>query len=308
MIGVDSARKDRDKVADWSNRMISPAAPYQNMMTVDVEDYFQVEAFFRVIDRKDWSSYPCRVEQNTDQILSMLQSADAKATFFTLGWVAKRYPALVRRIVESGHEVASHGLEHRRADSQSRGEFLADLKDSKSLLEDVSGVAINGYRAASFSITRKNLWALDTIAEAGYKYSSSIYPIRHDHYGIPQAPRFAFMPFAKSTFLEIPITSFKIGKTNLPCGGGGFFRLLPYWWSSFQLRSIRASNLGPCMFYFHPWEIDPGQPRVRNAPPVSRFRHYTRLGSMQGRLNRLLRDFPWQRIDKVYPICSGAEQ
>jgi len=303
MMAVDSRDEDREQIADWSKRMVSIKGPNKNMMTVDVEDYFQVEAFFRVIDRKNWSSYPCRVEQNTDKILSMLQSADAKATFFTLGWVAKRYPDLVRRIVKSGHEVASHGMEHRRADAQSRSEFLADLKESKSLLEDVSGVAINGYRAASFSITQKNLWALDAIAEAGYKYSSSIYPIRHDNYGIPEAPRFAFMPFAKSSFLEIPITSFKIGKTNFPCGGGGFFRLLPYWWSAFQLRKIHSANVGPCMFYFHPWEIDPDQPRVPNAPLVSRFRHYTNLSSMQNRLHRLLRDFAWQRIDEVYPVC-----
>jgi len=302
MMKIDSGKEDGDLIANWSRRVVSLTGPYPNMMTVDVEDYFQVEAFFGVIERKDWGSYACRVEQNTDQILSMFHSTGAKATFFTLGWVAKRYPALIRRIVENGHEVASHGLEHRRADSQTHSEFLSDLKGSKSLLEDVSGVAINGYRAASFSITRKNLWALDAIAEAGYKYSSSIYPIRHDRYGIPDAPRFAFKPFAKSDFLEIPITSFKIGGTNLPCGGGGFFRLLPYWWSSFQLRKVRSAGAGPCMFYFHPWEIDPEQPRIRNAPIVSRFRHYTNLGSMQYRLRRLLHEFSWQRIDKVYPV------
>ena len=303
MIAIDSEQENGDQVANWSGRTVLLTGPYQNMMTVDVEDYFQVEAFFRVIDRSDWGSYACRVEQNTDQILAMFQSAGAKATFFTLGWVAKRYPQLVRRIVASGHEVASHGLEHRRADSQTRSELLADLKDSKSLLEDVSGAAINGYRAASFSITRKNLWALDAIAEAGYKYSSSIYPIRHDRYGIPDAPRFAFRPFAFSDFLEIPISSFRIGKTNLPCGGGGFFRLLPYWWSSFQLRKVRtATDAGPCMFYFHPWEIDPDQPRIRSAPIISRVRHYNNLGSMQHRLRRLLHDFAWQRIDKVYPV------
>jgi polysaccharide deacetylase family protein (PEP-CTERM system associated) len=302
MIGIDSGKEEGDQVATWSKRLVPLVGPYQNMMTVDVEDYFQVEAFFRVIERKDWGSYACRVEQNTDQILSMFQAAGAKGTFFTLGWVAKRYPSLIRRIVENGHEVASHGLEHHRADSQTRGEFLSDLKESKSLLEDVSGTAINGYRAASFSITRKNLWALDAIAEAGYKYSSSIYPIRHDRYGIPDAPRFAFKPFARSDFLEIPITSFKFGKTNLPCGGGGFFRLLPYWWSSFHLRKVRSANAGPCMFYFHPWEIDPDQPRIRNAPIISRFRHYTNLGSMQNRLRRLLHEFAWQRIDKVYPV------
>jgi len=180
----------------------------------------------------------------------MFHSTGAKATFFTLGWVAKRYPALIRRIVENGHEVASHGLEHRRADSQTHSEFLSDLKGSKSLLEDVSGVAINGYRAASFSITRKNLWALDAIAEAGYKYSSSIYPIRHDRYGIPDAPRFAFKPFAKSDFLEIPITSFKIGGTNLPCGGGGFFQAVALLVVVLPITKSSISRCGPMHVLF----------------------------------------------------------
>ena len=302
MMGINSGDDDGDQVVNWFRRMVSLPGPYQNMMTVDVEDYFQVEAFFQVIDRKHWGAYTCRVEQNTDQILSMFQSTGARATFFTLGWVAKRYPNLIRRIVDAGHVVASHGLEHRRADSQTPKEFLADLKDSKSLLEDVSGTAINGDRAASFSITRKNLWALEAIAEAGYTYSSSIYPIRHDRYGIPDAPRFAFRPFASSGFLEIPITSLKFGKTNLPCGGGGYFRMLPYWWSSFQLRTVQSAKTGPCMFYFHPWEIDPDQPRIRNVTIISRVRHYANLSSMRHRLQRLLHDFSWQRIDKVYPV------
>ncbi|HEX3754281.1 MAG TPA: XrtA system polysaccharide deacetylase [Rhizomicrobium sp.] len=295
-------REDSDRIAGWAERLVPAAAPQRAMMTVDVEDYFQVEAFFDRIDRKDWDRHECRVEGNTERILEMFGSTGAKATFFTLGWVARRYPALIRRIVELGHEVASHGLEHRRCDSLAREELLADLKDSKSLLEDVSGLPVNGYRAPSFSVKRGNLWALETIAEAGYRYSSSIYPIRHDLYGIPEAPRFAFRPFASSSFLEIPVTSFRVGKMNLPCGGGGYFRLLPYWWSAFQLRRVAQREEGPCMFYFHPWEIDPRQPRIPGASLKTRIRHYTNLGVMQPRLKKILGAFSWSRVDAVYPV------
>jgi polysaccharide deacetylase family protein (PEP-CTERM system associated) len=296
---TDIRAESGDPFAGWAQRMI-PAAPHRAMMTVDVEDYFQVEAFFDRIDRKDWDSHESRVERNTDRVLEMFGAAGAKATFFALGWIARRHPALIRRIVEAGHELASHGLEHRRCDSLARKALLADLKDSKTLLEDLSGTPVNGYRAASFSVTRKNLWALEAIAEAGYGYSSSIYPIRHDLYGIPEAPRFAFRPFAASSFLEIPITSFRFANMNLPCGGG-YFRLLPYWWSAFQLRRIRAADR-PCMFYFHPWEIDPGQPRIPGASLKTRIRHYTNLGAMQARLEKILGEFSWSRIDTVYPV------
>jgi len=294
------SRDDSDRIAGWATRMVPPSAPHRAMMTVDVEDYFQVEAFFSLIDRKDWDNYAGRVERNTDRILEMFAAAGTKATFFTLGWVAKRHPGLIRRIVDQGHEVASHGLEHRRCDSLDRAALLGDLKDSKSLLEDLSGHPVNGYRAASFSVTRKNLWALEAIAEAGYKYSSSIYPIRHDLYGIPEAPRFAFRPFDASPFLEIPVTSFRLAGMNLPAGGGGYFRLLPYWWSSFQQRRLRGQ--GPCMFYFHPWEIDPGQPRIGGASLKTRIRHYTNLGAMQRRLEKILGEFSWSRVDAVYPV------
>jgi polysaccharide deacetylase family protein (PEP-CTERM system associated) len=291
-----------DPVLDWNSRVLAPPTGKAGMMTVDVEDYFQVEAFFSHVDRKDWDSHECRVERNTDRILEMFQASGAKATFFTLAWVAKRYPQMLRRIADAGHEVASHGVEHRRADSQSRADLLDDLKSSKALLEDVSGKHVKGYRAASFSVTRKNLWALEAIAEAGYKYSSSIYPVYHDLYGIPEAPRFAFRPFAASDFVEVPVTSFKLGKVNLPCGGGGYFRLLPYWWSAFQLRQVRKENAGPCMFYFHPWEIDPDQPRISGTSLKTRIRHYTNLNTMQARLKKLLKEFDWQRVDAVYPI------
>jgi len=289
-----------DRIAEWSGRIVPKPRPGCNMMTVDVEDYFQVEAFFGNIDRKDWDSHECRVADNTSRVLDMFAAGGTKATFFTLGWVAKRYPALIRRIVDEGHELGSHGLEHRRCDSLERPALLDDLKQSKAMLEDLSGKPVNGYRAASFSVTRRNLWAHDAIAEAGYKYSSSIYPIRHDLYGIPEAPRFAFRPFAGSDFLEIPVTSFRLGGMNLPAGGGGYFRLLPYWWSRFQLQRIAAE--GPCMFYFHPWEVDAGQPRIPGASLKTRIRHYTNLGVMQQRLEKILGALPWSRIDSVYPV------
>jgi polysaccharide deacetylase family protein (PEP-CTERM system associated) len=271
------------------------------MMTVDVEDYFQVEAFANRINRADWSRYDCRVERNTNRILELFAGGGAKATFFTLGWIAERYPSLIRRIAAEGHEIASHGMAHYRADAQGYDRLLVDLKDSRALLEDIAGQRVNGYRAASFSVTRKNLWALDAIAEAGYRYSSSIYPVHHDLYGIPDAPRRAFRPFETSDFLEIPVTAFPVSKRlNLPAGGGGYFRLLPYWWSHFQLRRVAQSE--PCMFYFHPWEIDPEQPPIAGISLKTRVRHYTNLKRMQDRLQQVLRDFAWTRVDAVYPL------
>jgi len=300
---MNAATPTRDPVSDWANRLAPSPLAGRNMMTVDVEDYFQVEAFASRIDREDWSRHSCRVERNTDTVLELFDRAGAKATFFTLGWVAGRYPKLIQRIVAQGHEIASHGMAHYRADAFGPDRLLADLKDSRALLEDVSGQKVKGYRAASFSVTRKNLWALEAIAEAGYKYSSSIYPVRHDLYGIPQAPRFAFHPFAASDFLEIPVTSFRLGKVNLPCGGGGYFRLLPYWWSAYQLRQIGRRENAPCMFYFHPWEIDPEQPAISGISLKTRVRHYTNLARMKDRLRRVLRDFAWTRVDAVYSFA-----
>lgn len=276
--------------------------PIANALTVDVEDYFQVEAFFSHIDRNEWDGRECRVEKNTDLILAMFAKAGVTGTFFTLAWVAKRYPGLVRRIVAGGHELASHGLAHYRADSQSPRQFLDDVKEAKAVLEDIGGVPVNGYRAASFSITRKNLWALETLVEAGYLYSSSTYPIRHDLYGIPEAPRFAFYPFPRSSFLEIPLTSVRAFGMNFPCAGGGYFRLLPYWLSARNLRRVLSSDGMPCTFYFHPWEVDPDQPRIAGAPLKTRIRHYTNLSKMRGRLERLLADFSWNRVDRVFPV------
>ncbi len=269
-------------------------------MTVDVEDYFQVGAFEKDISRADWDTLPCRVEQNTDKILQMFDDAGVKATFFTLGWVAERYPALVRRIVEEGHELASHGMAHWRVTDQDRDVFREDVLRSKKLLEDVGGCPIRGYRAASFSIGEKNLWALDVLEEAGFDYSSSIYPIRHDHYGMPDAPRFSFMPIDGRRFLEMPVTTVDIAGRKIPCGGGGYFRLLPYFISKWAMSRVNSRDEESCIFYFHPWEIDPDQPRQNQAGMKSRFRHYTNLDVMEKKLRRVLADFSWGRMDEIF--------
>jgi polysaccharide deacetylase family protein (PEP-CTERM system associated) len=269
-------------------------------MTIDVEDYFQVEAFFNVIDRSAWDSFECRVERNVNTILGLLGEANIKATFFTLGWVASRFPTLIRNIVAQGHELASHGSEHRRADAQSRTDFLTDIVGAKHVLEDISGCEVRGYRAPSFSISASNLWALDQIVLAGYRYSSSIYPVTHDNYGIPSAPRFAFHPFAGEPFVEVPVTSIRLGSRNWPCGGGGYFRLLPYALNVAALRHVSHHEIKPCVFYFHPWEIDVEQPRIAGASAKSRFRHYLNLNRMQPRLQRLMQAFSWARMDDIF--------
>ena len=295
-----------DCIAEWARRPVKNIdAVRANALTIDVEDYFQVEAFSGFIDRSQWDRLECRIERNVDRILELLAGAGAQGTFFTLGWVAQRYPQTVRRIVAGGHELASHGLSHHRADRQSRAEFLNDVGQAKTILEDTGGVAVRGYRAASFSITPRNLWAFDALEQAGYQYSSSLYPIRHDLYGMPHAPRFAFYPLAASRFMEIPVTAVNRFGVNWPCGGGGYFRLLPYWLSAHNMRSVRRRDKQPCIFYFHPWEIDPDQPRIQGAPLKSRLRHYTNLSQMQGRLKRLLSDFSWKRLDHIYPMLPA---
>ncbi|HTE43572.1 MAG TPA: XrtA system polysaccharide deacetylase [Steroidobacteraceae bacterium] len=295
-----------DPVIEWSTRPVQcETAALANALTVDVEDYFHVEAFSNSIDRTEWDGRECRIEQNVARILELFNKADVHATFFTLGWIAERYPSLIRQIVKAGHELASHGLSHYRADHQDHSDFFNDISRSKKVLEDCGGVPVKGYRAASFSIGRRNLWALNLLQEAGYRYSSSTYPIRHDLYGIPDAPRFAFYPFSDRNFIEIPISSVRRFGMNWPCGGGGYFRLLPYWISKSNLRSVAHNDRKPCVFYFHPWEIDPEQPRVGNISLKTRVRHYTNLGKTHHRLERLLKDFPWQRIDRIYPIGIG---
>lgn len=271
-----------------------------NAMTVDIEDYFQVQAFERLVDRNRWDSFDLRVERNTEAVLELFGKAGVKATFFTLGWVAEKFPSVVRRIVAEGHELASHGYAHVRASDQSPDTFRADVRKTKALLEDVGGVAVRGYRAASFSIGSGNLWALDVLGEEGHAYSSSIYPVRHDHYGMPEAPRFAFRPRGPQGILEMPITTLAFGGRNWPCGGGGYFRLLPYWASRWAMRRVNDADREPCIFYFHPWEIDPGQPRLAGAPLKSRLRHYVNLSRMQAKLGAALNDFAWDRMDRVF--------
>ena len=269
-------------------------------MTIDVEDYFQVSAFEKHIPRSSWETLPCRVERNLDVILGLMADHGARGTFFTLGWIAARYPAVVRRIVDAGHELASHGFSHGRANEQSREQFSEDVRSAKQLLEDTAGVAVIGYRAPSFSIGLLNLWALESLAESGYTYSSSIYPIRHDHYGMPNAPRFAHRPENANGLLEIPVTTVRFWNRNLPAGGGGYFRLMPYSFSSWCLRRVNGTDGQPCVFYFHPWEIDPDQPRQQGITAKTRFRHYVNLSRMRSRIERLLRDFHWDRMDRVF--------
>jgi polysaccharide deacetylase family protein (PEP-CTERM system associated) len=275
-------------------------AMIRNAMSIDVEDYFQVSAFAPHIRREDWDSLPCRVERNMDVILGLLDEADAKATFFTLGWIAERYPQVVRRIIDDGHELASHGYGHQRASDLTPEQFRDDITRAKHLLEDLGGVAIRGYRAPSFSISRKNWWAVEELENAGYVYSSSIYPVKHDHYGMPDAPRFAHRPNGAGGILELPPTTVPMMGRNLPAAGGGWFRLLPYELSRWMLRRVNEQEQAPCMFYFHPWEIDPGQPRQAGLTAKTRFRHYVNLQRMPGRLRKLLNDFEWDRVDRVF--------
>lgn len=269
-----------------------------NALTIDVEDYFQVSALADHIPRLSWASIDCRVERNVDAILSLLSDHGAKATFFTLGWIAQRYPAMVRRIVDAGHELASHGLEHHRVTELKPGSFLSDLKASRDLLQQLSGKVVSGYRAPSFSIGKGNLWAFDSILEAGYLYSSSVYPIKHDHYGMPDAPRFPYQPIPGLT--EIPITTLVVLGRNWPAGGGGYFRLMPYAMSRWAIERVNRIDRRPSIFYLHPWEIDPGQPRIASVGLKTRFRHYVNLGRTEQRLARLLGDFHWGRVDDVF--------
>jgi polysaccharide deacetylase family protein (PEP-CTERM system associated) len=271
----------------------------QNALSVDVEDWFQVGAFETVIDRKDWDSLECRVERNTDAVLALFEEAGVKATFFTLGWVAERYPALVRRIVDAGHEIASHGYGHDRVFTFTPDQFAADIARTRTLLEDAAGQKVTGYRAPSFSIDQRTPWAHEILAQQGYTYSSSVAPVKHDHYGWADAPRFAFRPVPGSDFLEIPVTTAQLGPRRLAAGGGGFFRLLPYAFSRWAIRQVNNDEQRPAIIYFHPWEIDPDQPRVADAPLKSRLRHYTKLDVMADKLRRLQRDFRWDRLDHI---------
>ncbi|MDB5401305.1 MAG: hypothetical protein QOF70_6227 [Acetobacteraceae bacterium] len=278
----------------------------RNAMTVDVEDYFQVQAFAHCIDRKDWDAFPRRVDLNTNRILDQFDLHGVKATFFTLGWVAERFPALIRRIVADGHELASHGWDHTRVDAQDPETFRADIRRTRALLQDIGGVKVTGYRAATFSIGARNMWAFPVLRQEGYSYSSSINPIHHDLYGMPGAPRVPFRPEADGV-MEIPMTTVRLVGRNWPCSGGGYFRLLPTALYRAGLRRVNRHDQQPGIFYFHPWEIDAEQPRIANAGWKSRLRHYTNLSRMAGDLDDLLRDFAWDRMDRVYaPVLAEA--
>ncbi len=278
--------------------------PLRNAFTIDVEDYFQVSAFAPYIKRSDWDAAECRIERNVDRILKLLSHNEVKATFFTLGWIAERYPQLVRRLVEEGHELASHGYGHERASDLSREAFTQDVRRAKALLEDLAGVPVVGYRAPSFSIGVGNLWAFDVLGEAGYQYSSSVYPIRHDHYGMPDSPRFAYR--VGSGLLEIPVTTVRLLNRNLPSSGGGYFRLLPYAASRWMLKHVNREDRESAVFYFHPWEIDPQQPRVPGIDLKTRFRHYVNIPRMEQRLQCLLSDFQWGRMDQIFLARHAA--
>jgi polysaccharide deacetylase family protein (PEP-CTERM system associated) len=279
-----------------------------NALTIDVEDYFQVSAFAPHINRLEWNSRECRVERNVDRILGMLSEHGAKATFFTLGWIAERYPNIVKRIVEEGHELASHGYGHERASDQTEEVFFSDIQLAKFILEDLSGVAVKGYRAPSFSIGTGNLWAFDCLQRAGYEYSSSVYPIQHDHYGMPDSPRFAYQ--VRDKLLEIPVTTLRVLNRNLPSSGGGYFRLFPYGLSRWMLGKVNSGDRESAIFYFHPWEIDTEQPRIPGISRKTRFRHYVNIDRMEARLNRLLKDFKWGRMDEIFlnPRAASVAQ
>jgi polysaccharide deacetylase family protein (PEP-CTERM system associated) len=281
-----------------------PAQPITNALTIDVEDYFQVSAFAPYIARDDWERRECRVERNVVRILDMLAARETKATFFVLGWIAERYPALVRSIAAAGHEIASHGYGHQRASDLSQAHFEADIRRAKAILEDIADVEVRGYRAPSFSIGAGNLWAFDCLARAGYRYSSSVYPIRHDHYGMPDSPRFAHP--VSDGLIEIPVTTLRMFSRNFPSSGGGYFRLLPYALSRWMLRRVNSGEGQPAIFYFHPWEIDAGQPRIAGIDARTRFRHYVNIDRMAARLEQLLCDFRWGRMDEIFLASAGA--
>jgi polysaccharide deacetylase family protein (PEP-CTERM system associated) len=275
-----------------------------NAFSVDVEDYFQVEAFSAVVDRLSWPSRPSRVVESTQRVLSLLEAAGVRATFFVLGWVAERFPRLLGDIRSGGHEIASHGYAHELARAQTRSRFRDDVRRAKDVLENCAGVRVRGFRAPTFSIGRENWWAYDVLAEEGYEYSSSLYPISHDLYGMPEAPRIPFRPLVGSPLLEIPIATLRLLGNNLPSGGGGYFRLAPYALSRWCIRRTNRAEHVPCVFYCHPWEFDIYQPRIDGISLKARFRHYLNIGRMEHRVTRLLRDFAWGRMDEIYLGCA----
>ncbi len=271
-----------------------------NAMTVDVEEYFQVSAFENTVHREDWPDLASRVEASVDTLLKVFDEQNIKATFFTLGWIAERHPNMIRTIVRLGHELASHGYDHARVTTLTPVAFKQDVVKTRQILEDLSGNPVIGYRAPSYSIDQRTPWAHELLAEAGYRYSTSVYPVKHDLYGMPEAPRFRYRPLPGSDFWEIPVTTLNVRGKNFPCGGGGFFRLYPYALSRWALNRINQQERQAAMFYCHPWEIDPDQPRPDGLPLKARFRHYLNLSRMQPRIVKLSRDFHWATMRDVF--------
>lgn len=267
----------------------------RNFLSIDVEEHFQVSAFEDVICSTDWGAHESRVVSNTKILLDLLDKHNTKATFFIVGWVGERYPELVLEIRDRGHEIGCHSYMHKKVYDLTPDQFRQDTYKAKMILEKVLGDRVVGYRAPSYSITSKSLWALDILAELGFEYDSSIFPVYHDNYGIPDAPRFKYH-HNKQDLVEYPISTVKIFNYNIPVAGGGYFRLFPYWLTKKFLNRINTREKQPFMFYLHPWEVDPGQPRVKNSKYLSKFRHYNNLDKTLGRLSRLLVDFKFGPI------------
>lgn len=278
-----------------------------NAMTIDVEDYFHVSVFDGLVPRDRWESLESRVAYNTDRLLGIFAAEGVSATFFVLGWVADRFPALVERIAAAGHEIASHGYSHRLIYDQTRQAFREDVRRSKALLEDASGQRVEGFRAPSYSITPKTLWAIDVLIEEGFRYDASIFPIRHDRYGIPVSPRHPYVLRREcGSIIEAPASTVRWGSFNLPVAGGGYFRILPYEWTRWGIARINGREQRPAIFYLHPWEVDPEQPRL-GAGRLGRFRHYRNLDQTETRLRSLLRDFAFAPLNRVLDLAVAAD-
>jgi polysaccharide deacetylase family protein (PEP-CTERM system associated) len=294
-------------VAGSDPRVSEPDTRILNALTIDVEDYFHVSVFDGVVPRSEWDRLESRVCRNTDRLLALFAQHGVRGTFFVLGWVAERHPDLVRRIAAGGHEIASHGFGHRLVYDQTPAAFRQDVRRSKQLLEDAAGVSVRGYRAPSYSIVPRSLWAIDILIEEGFAYDASIFPIRHDRYGIPVSGRHPYLlERAGGRITEVPGSTTRVGPANLPIAGGGYFRLLPYAWSRWGIQRVNGVERRPVVFYLHPWEIDPAQPRLP-AGFVGRLRHYRNLDRTEARLRQLLRDFAWGPLCSILPAveCDG---
>jgi polysaccharide deacetylase family protein (PEP-CTERM system associated) len=282
----------------------------KNAITVDVEEHFQVSAFEGVVGREDWESMPSRVEDNTARLLDLMDTEDVRGTFFVLGWVGERRPALVRRIADRGHEIASHGHSHRLIYEQSPGQFRRELDRSRKSLQDASGQPVDGHRAASFSITRRNLWALDVVSEAGFHYDSSLFPVRHDRYGIPGAPRgpYRLRTPAGGLLVEVPPSTVILWRWAVPVAGGGYLRLYPEAFTHWAIRRLNERDAMPANIYVHPWEVDPEQPRMAGLSWKSRVRHYINLGTTLGKLRRLFRTHRFGPLGEIVKHSDDFEE